>query len=341
MFTHILVPLDGSERAERAVVLAARIARSAGSRLTLLQANTYPISAGVPYAMPVPTTPAFDEEQRGIAEYLARVARWPGLRGIRVATRIVIGPAAAAILDTAREREIDLIVMSSHGRSGPTRWALGSVAEHVARHASAPALVLRETGRLAALEHVDLDRPLRILVPLDGSHFAETAIIPAANLITALAAPVRGALHLILVLPPSETARANMPDALAQDGVRTYLQRMAVRLQVAYPDLVLSWSVASNRDVAATLIHAAEAGDVTTEGGGAAPGSDIIAMATHGHSGLAHLALGSMTARVLHGTKLPLLIVRPVVQAKPSEHTEVKRAESTAKSIDAPWTGLF
>jgi nucleotide-binding universal stress UspA family protein len=341
MFTHILVPLDGSERAERAVVVAARIAQSADARLTLLQANTYPASAGVPYAGPVPTTPSFDEEQRRVADYLARIARWPGLRGVRIATRIVIGPAAAAILETARDGAVDLIVMSSHGRGGPTRWALGSVAEHIARHASAPVLVLRESGRIAASQHAALDRPLRVLVPLDGSNFAEGAIIAAANLITALAAPARGALHLMLVLSPYETDRANMPDALAQDGARAYLQRMVVRLQVAYPDLLLTWSVASDLDVAAALIHAAEVGDGSTPGRSAAMVSDVIAMATHGYSGLAHLALGSITERVLHGTKLPLLIVRPVARVKLSEHAEAERAESTAKPIDMPWIGLF
>jgi nucleotide-binding universal stress UspA family protein len=85
---------------------------------------------------------------------------------------------------------MDIIIMCSHGYTGMTRWALGSVAEKVASHAFVPVLVLRKGGLIPASPHPDALRPLGVLVALDGSTRAEGGIEPAASLIAAVAAPV-------------------------------------------------------------------------------------------------------------------------------------------------------
>ncbi|MFI5274730.1 MAG: universal stress protein, partial [Ktedonobacterales bacterium] len=81
------------------------------------------------------------------------------------------------------------------------------------------------------------------------------------------------------------------------------------------PKLQVSWSVTSGLDVAQALLRVAETGE-DVEGAGAASRCDVIAMATHGRSAIARWALGSITERVLHSTKLPLLIVRPAAVAE-------------------------
>src|SRR6266576_5329505 len=101
----------------------------------------------------------------------------------------MVGQPAVNILSAVDTRNIDLVVLCSHGYTGMTRWVLGSVAEKVARHARVPVLILREGGPLPAGPHPDITRPLRALVALDGSAHAKAALEPPASLIAALAAP--------------------------------------------------------------------------------------------------------------------------------------------------------
>lgn len=310
MYTHILVPLDGSERAERAVPVAACIARASSARITLLQALPMPAPAGAFPATSMLTASQLAARQSAAADYLARIAGCPLLSGLEVSTRLATDTPAAAILDTARESQADLIVLCSHGRSGLSRWMLGSVAEHVARQSTVPVLVLRESGPIPTGPHPDPEQPLRILVPLDGSTLAETAIDPATETVLALAGPYGAALHLTMALTPLETDAAYMPEGLTLLGARTYLGHIADRLSSAHPQLTVTWSITSGFDTADALLRVAETGE---DAMGAGPPSrcDLIAMATHGRTGVARWALGSITERVLHASTLPMLVIRP------------------------------
>ncbi len=106
------------------------------------------------------------------------------------------------VLATARSWHADLIVLRSHGRTGLMRWILGSVAHKIALHRPVPVLLLRAQGHGLSVQG---ERPIRILVGLDGSPLAETALAPVAALSAALSAPAPGELSLVRVLPLSPT----------------------------------------------------------------------------------------------------------------------------------------
>ena len=89
-----------------------------------------------------------------------------------------------------------------------------------------------------------------------------------------------------------------------------HIREVLVARPVADLKLAMTWSVTIDDDIASGIIRVAEGGE-DAEWAGAQDGSDVIAMATHGYSGLQHWAMGSVTERVLHATRLPLLIVRP------------------------------
>jgi nucleotide-binding universal stress UspA family protein len=323
LFTRILVPLDGSTLAERALPIAARIARASAARLLLVCAAAVPATYGFMYGGETVRWNLVRDETEQARAYLGEMARSALLASLPVDCTAEVGTAADVILDTAAERGADLVVMTSHGRTGLGRWVLGSVAEHVVHHPPAPVLVLR--GRDAGDVDVagpEAEHQRRILVPLDGSPLAEAALAPARALALALAAPGAADLHLMLVVTPYEAVRANMPDALIVDGARAYLERMSQRLLADGGDdgrLAVTWSVVVSYDFAHGILAVAEAkgADQVAErtesaAGTGSPGScDAIAMATHGFGGLARWALGSVTERVLHATHLPLLIVRP------------------------------
>ncbi len=348
MFKHILVPLDGSQVAERAIPVAARIARSTGGKVVLLQVITMPTSYKYgPYFLDGPLLAVDDMAEVDTAnatEYLHQVAASSALNGVQTIIEVQTGPAAAAICETvqttdttntAQSNAIDLIVMSSRGQSGFKRWMLGSVSQKVARHSSVPVLVLREdeTQHIAG-QHPYNERPLRVLVPLDGSATAKSALLPAAQLAATLAAPGRGSLHLVRVmkldtLPGREILDAPTKDLILQKG-RTYLTAVTEHLRAGIAEelkLAVTWSVALDTDVAEALVNVAEVGE-DAEGAGVFGGCDLIAMTTHGRGGLQRWTMGSITERVLHTTKLPLLIIRPTPAATHANtnKTEMKTA---------------
>lgn len=256
--------------------------------------------------------------------YLARLAASPLLAGIATESEVVTGVPAEAIIATAHSSRADILVLCSHGYAGMTRWALGSVAEKVAFHAPIPVLVLCQGGPQPDAEH-----RLRVLAGLDGSSRAEEVITPAAFVTAALAPPAQGALHLMRVVQPAAASQQeDGPDAHAVllQQASSYLDATIDRLgngslaTVLAGLLPLSSSVALDADVASAIISAAEH-DEEAARAGMAEGYTIIALATHGLGGVGRWVMGSITARVLKASRLPVLIVRPVDIMERSDFT--------------------
>ncbi len=321
MFHTVLVPLDGSEQAEQALPIASRIARHSEGTLLLLRvinaANdvkmfTTELSTLVPDG-------TMEPDFRDATTYLARVATVPEMRDLKLSLGIVSGRAASCILDVVQEQQADLIVMRSHGSTGAKRWMMGSVAQKVACHCPVPVLIVRDNGHIPSGPYPDPTRPLRsvkALVALDGSERAEATLVPTVRLLEALTAPAQGLLHLVQVIPIFSAGYGKYNQYRASsstyteevDEAESYLSSFVDHLKKTFaPDLklALTWSVIGASDVAESLICVAEEGEKSTESG-----YDLIAIATHGRSGLARWALGSVTERILGATKLPLFIVR-------------------------------
>ena len=170
MFTRILVPLDGSPRAEHALTVAARLARAADGTVVLLQAVAIPAEYRThmygPYLAQTPmmAQEALEAEQAKTEAYLKSVQQSDKLAGVNVETKAVVGAAAVTIQDIVGEEHIDLIVMCSHGDTGFKRWVLGSVAQRVSRTSQAPVLVLREDSVTPESAYPDPLRPLRSII---------------------------------------------------------------------------------------------------------------------------------------------------------------------------------
>src|SRR4030042_853965 len=141
MYKKILVPLDGSELAKKALVQAEKLAKAFDAEIILFQVVPFmPI-----YGSPELVTPLIvDEKQKEAAErYLNNVAEELKKRGLQVTALVKTGQQVAVeIIDFAKEIGADLIVMCTHGRSGITRWVLGSVAHKVITRAETPILLV-------------------------------------------------------------------------------------------------------------------------------------------------------------------------------------------------------
>jgi len=142
MYEKILVPLDGSALAERALRHAEEIARGARSEIVLLQAVNLPMPV-VPEAVLAPDGKWLAEAKKDAARYLDGIAKPLRDAGMRIRTIVDERPPADAILHVATREEVDLIVMSTHGRGGLSRLLMGSVAETVFRATSRTVMLVK------------------------------------------------------------------------------------------------------------------------------------------------------------------------------------------------------
>jgi len=311
MFKHILVPLDGSQRAEQAIPFAARIARvSKGivQLVSVVDSSTMFLSTRM--VQPALKQSVLDAHLNDATRYLEQVARSSQLEGIQTKITVLFGSAASAILSAAENS--DLVVLCSHGYTGMTRLVLGSVAEYVIRHGPVPILLLREGAIPGVESSMNKHMPVRVLVTLDGSIAAKTVLAPAIALSSTLSAPSPGTLHLLRVVkaqvPESDNEKRQLTSR-AQHYLQMIAEHVHEELPAAHaasPEMTLTYSTVVSPDVVAAIVDAAEHG-VAEEPGG----YDVLAMATRGQTGLKRLALGSVTSGVIDQINLPMLVVPP------------------------------
>ncbi len=146
MYKKILAPLDGSELAERALEHVRTVTKGRRApKVILLQVIPFPAHPAHTLSDELIRSES-EKAEANARDYLAKVADSLRADGIAVDTAIVRGGPAEEILDYAKENKVDLIVMSTHGRSGVSRWVFGSVAERVLRHSATPVLIVPSFG---------------------------------------------------------------------------------------------------------------------------------------------------------------------------------------------------
>ncbi|MEW5985515.1 MAG: universal stress protein, partial [Chloroflexota bacterium] len=287
MLDKILVPLDGSELAERALDPAYALAQKRGGEVILLRV---PVEAamlgthlsGFGFVGSDPTVPMFHHDAD---EYMSVIRRQRPPTGFTLHTRVIDGDVAGVIVDTAADERVDLLIMSTHGYSGFTRWMLGSVTERVLHSASCPVLAVRSS------------RPIQnVLVTLDGSALAEQALAPALEIAHRLGSQAT----LLTAVPKkaSQDEEAGRHHAFSSpDEAAAYLQDAVTKH--TRPGLSIQTEVRVG-PAASTILSYVER-----------HGTDLLAMATHGYTGVRRWVYGSVTDRVVRGAHCDLLVVRP------------------------------
>lgn len=286
MYERILVPLDGSELAERALPYAEGIAKRMRSEVVLITVCA-----------------SCDGLGRSLKVYVDKKAEELSSSGVRAHSLLVQGDAASEILNSAEKSCIGLIIISTHGRTGVSRWALGSVANKVVQGSHIPTLLIKSSES----ETASADKELRsILVSLDGSHFAE-AIIPYVEV---LAQGMDSEVALLRVVEPVKLPRLHLYghggdleeyekeiSAEAEREAKRYLSEQERALQ-GKGVKVTSTSLPGNPPQ--TILQYADHNSVS-----------LIALSTHGFSGITRWAYGSVASRVIESSSKPVLLVRP------------------------------
>jgi len=296
LYEKILVPLDGSELAQIALPYAEKLAKALGSQIILIYVSES----------------NDDRNQHMHKFYLQQMAEAAqrdaerfqdrqGVGTIKVDSVMIVGDPAEAIVEYADKQDIGLIVMTTHGRSGIKRWAMGSVADKVLRSTKQPIALIRAKGARPDMlgERTILSK---ILVTLDGSKESEAVIPYVEELASKLQAEV---ILLQVIAPDYHIYAAGGPEygVYAEQQIesmkkftRDYLEAIIAGLKQkevsAKAEIMLGTA-------AETIINFADQANVS-----------LVAMTTHGRSGVTRWAIGSVAERVLRAGNTPLLLVR-------------------------------
>lgn len=273
----ILVALDGSELASQALDQALALLGSE-EELVLLRVMAVSLDLN-------DSSPAADCTQEEATAYLDALAapiraQVPGLRCV-----VRAGNPSAVIVEVAAQERARLLVMASHGRTGPSRWLQGSVAEHVARKASCPVWLLHPGHQVVPVQTA--------LVPLDTSARSEEAIVAAREQVAGQGG------RLVLLTATQELESPDVEEPLPR-YLRRYLDEMVDKLRQV--------GTRAESAVEEGLAVPAILRTAVTER------ADLIVMTSHGRSGPARWILGSVAEQVARGAPCPVLLLGPACQ---------------------------
>lgn len=322
MFDTILVPLDGSQQADCVLPHVAAIASSFDAEITLLrilEKNQAGTSAQL-----------FDLVNWQInktraALYLEKTKARFQESSIRVQMDVVEGLAAEGISEYAQNRDMKLIVLSSHGRNGLTQWGISSITQKVILSAQTSLLIVRAHQYGVQPDNLSTNPEYQhILVPLDGSQRAEN-VLP---IVTQLALFQKSHIHLVRVIQTPEMARQMPPSredidlsnrvvARNQEEAERYLEQLKARSYLESIDVQTHLITSDNAAVALHQLADQER-------------IDMVALSAHGHSGNHQWPYGSMVNNFIMYGKSPLLIVQDLPtkqESAPSDQQPNERIE--------------
>ena len=317
MFARVLVPVDHSRLAEQAIGRAAAIAHACHGHLDVVL-----VHGTDPFA-PLGDEPFVAEALlREEEAYVADLARDLTTRLDVPATGAVVrGDVVSGIVARARDVGADLIVMTSHGRTGLSRSWLGSVADGVIRAAGIPVLMLRPSRTTTPVPV--LAKPFRsVMVPLDGSATSRRALHAAS----ALAQASGARMMLLRVVQPIPLITAETPKALLStlgaDPARTDRTVDEARKELA--DITKSLMAQGVVSASAEVVVAERVAQAIIDYA-RSHGAHLIAMATHGR-GASRLLIGSVADKVLRSSGTAMLLLRA---------TDVERSDVAASVASA------
>jgi nucleotide-binding universal stress UspA family protein len=299
MYRVIMVPTDGSGFDREAIRVALRIADRTAARVRLVRVLATGTFFGVAAeGTPLPLDVSRSERDSALSELYSLAAECRATSKADICVDLHAGPVSDVLQGYARRNAVDLIVMSTHGRSGISRLSLGSVTDSLIRHTTIPVLVVKPPTSYLNPQMVDGFK--RIIVPLDGSVLAEQ-ILPR---VLTLAKLEDAEITLLNVLIPESYSQKEIVDPVMPwwdkdvATAQAYLFRIAGELRrdgaSVTTDIVIAENVASAiRDFAAR------------------EKADLIAIATHGRGGLARMLRGSVADAIMHSGRMSMLVLKP------------------------------
>jgi len=282
----ILCPIDFSAGSHHAFRVAARLAAELDATLEIVHAwHLSALTIGGEYPIPAEAIQGMvDDAERGLTDTLAEAKK---LGVERVSSQLVSGLPWERIVELARRD--DLIVMGTHGRTGISRFLLGSVAEKVVRHAPCSVLVARPHGEAAPFQH--------LLVPVDFSESSRLALDRASELASRSGARVT----LLHVIEVPAVYRGQPPADFIED-----IGHHATNQLDDWAELVEQKTRSRVERIVRTGAPAAQALAIIAE----EPSIDLVVVGSHGRTGVKRIVLGSVAEKLVRHAGLPVLVAR-------------------------------
>jgi nucleotide-binding universal stress UspA family protein len=301
MFEKILVTLDGSENAEMVLPYTEELAGKYDSLVELVGVVENIPAAGHPSAY-ANSKDALNSYLNVIAERIREDGKKYGITDYKhIKSELLTGSIAVTILSRAREIDADLIALTARGSSSYDKWPLGNIAAKILRAAKKPVLLVRRNAPEDYLKEKRLIR--KILLPLDGSKLGETAV----PYVESLAQKISAEVVLLHVTQSFKTRRLYDEPYTDQLMLEDYKNMMHER---AYLDRT---GTAIKENTGAEVSTAIMEGEPAQKIAEYAEDNniDLIALSTHGRTGIAHWVFGSVTDKTLHFGETAVLVVRP------------------------------
>ncbi len=294
MQERLLVPLDGSKDAEIVLPYVVEIASKLGAEITLTRiSESRGADAANIYRLYLDSVKSRIQNQ--VKSYRTK-------KEVKVFSKVILGNPANELLRYSNEINASLIVMASRGSSGKGPWLLGNIAAKVLRATSKPVLLIRASASSKAIRQKSLLK--RILMPLDGSKLGEAAIPYTAVLAQALDAEL-----VLFQAGEIITVSGGFDDGgfYAKPTPQDLDRRKAFGL--AYLDGLGKPLIERGLNTSSVLVMGSAADQIMNYS--EENDIDLIAMSTHGRSGIGRWVFGSVTDKVLHAGDIPVLVVRP------------------------------
>ena len=291
MYDSILVPTDGSEHAERAARHGLALAERFDAAVHVLGVADVDAAAGPFNAGGVDS--AFVERLEAECESAISAVRELAGPEVPIETAVVNGDPGEEVLGYVDEAEIDLVAMGTKGRRGLRRFVTGSVTEHVVRGANVPVVTVRTTDADPVTDYEGM------LVTTDGSDAADAAVDHAVAVADAFDATLH-ALSVVnieaLAAGPTAAPPTDLFEQLRERGEEATGE---IADRAAESDVEAVTAVYEGFPGPAILDYADE------------EGMDLIAMGTHGRTGIDRIVLGSTTERTIRRSPVPVMSVHP------------------------------
>ena len=287
-YKKILVPLDGSELAEKALPYVKTIARLKNSNVIL-----FAVSLAI----------FVDRRDRLFASYLEVSAKELNEEGIKATTATSYGDVSEEIVKYANNNKIDLIVMATHGYSRAKRWLFGSVTQKVLYGTETPVLLIKLKSPEVSGEFN------RILVPVDGSPFSE-ATFPY---VVELAKNTKKEILLLHICePPVVPSYGSQPINPTWKKYRDNMWEETERLSTNYLNKTMAVLKKKGLKIKSRVIKA-QSGEVakTIMQTSKEENIDLIAIATQGRTGVRGWVYGSVANKIVEDSSQPVLLIRP------------------------------
>jgi nucleotide-binding universal stress UspA family protein len=314
MYKVIMVPTDGSGFDREAIRVALRTAERCNAKVRLVRvlgtSSFFSIAAaaeGLPAADVDPS-----ERDRAWSELYALAAECRSESKADITADLHGGPIGDVLEGYARRHQVDLIVISTHGRSGLARLSLGSVTDSLIRHTTIPVLVVKPPT--SYLNPQVIKAFSRIVVPLDGSMLAEQ-ILPR---VVELAKLEEAEITLLNVLLPHSYSQKEIVDPSLPWWEKDIARAQAYLFRIAGG--IRRGGVAVTTDIVIGENVATAISDFASR-----ERADLIAIATHGRGGLARMLRGSVATAVMQSAKVSMLVLKPDVTA----HVETTPSEGS------------